>query len=62
MDEGERLLEQLPESLATALRLQASGQPESVIATALGIPVEGVSVLLEVAQAKLTELTECGNQ
>lgn len=62
MDDGERLLEQLPESLATALRLQAAGQPDSVISTALGIPVEGVPVLIEVAEAKLRQLERGENQ
>ncbi|WP_338751712.1 hypothetical protein [Janibacter alittae] len=37
---------------AVALRLHRAGYEDVVIATALGLPVEAVSVLLQVAQEK----------
>lgn len=52
----EHLIDRLPEALATALRLDDAGQDHEVIATALGIPAEGVPVLLEVARGKLARL------
>ena len=47
----EQLISRLPEALATALRLHDAGQSVDIIATALGIPVEGVPVLIDVALA-----------
>lgn len=54
--EDERVLGDLPEALAVALRLRRAGVADSVVATALGIPVEGVRALIEVAEAKLAHL------
>lgn len=53
-----RLVDQLQESLAVALRLSDAGHPDSTIACALGIPVQSVSVVLRVATAKLERLEE----
>lgn len=39
-----------------ALRLHHAGHEDAVIATALGVPVESVAALLQVAQGKLDEL------
>ena len=50
----------LPSAHATALRLRAAGQPAEVIATALGIEVEGVDPLLAVAAAKLDRVESPG--
>lgn len=44
---------ELPMAHATALRLHAAGADHALIATALGIEVEGVAPLLDLAQAKL---------
>lgn len=44
---------QLPLGHAVALRLHAAGQDDEVIATALGVPVESVTTLLEIARVKL---------
>lgn len=52
----DRLIEELPDGLATALRLHEAGEPDSVIATALAVPPESVPVLLDLAQAKLDHL------
>lgn len=49
-------LARLPAAHATALRLHEAGQPDEVIATALGIEVEGVAPLLAVAAAKLDHI------
>lgn len=61
MDAGptahEQLLDQLPVGLAVALRLDAAGYPSHVIATAFGIPAEGVGSSLEIARGKLARLS-----
>lgn len=44
---------QLPLGHAAALRLHAAGLGDEVIATALGVPVESVATLLEIARVKL---------
>ncbi|USQ79959.1 hypothetical protein NF556_20625 [Ornithinimicrobium faecis] len=49
-------LDELPPTLAVALRLHDAGHPDTVVATALDVPVEGVAALLQVAQAKLAHL------
>lgn len=54
----EQLISRLPEALATALRLHDAGQSVDIIATALGIPVEGVPVLIDVALGKLKRLAD----
>lgn len=54
----ETLLGDLPDSLAVALRLRHAGVADSVVAIALGVPVEGVPALLEVAEAKLAHLRQ----
>lgn len=51
-------LDELPSTLAVALRLHDGGHPDAVVATALDVPVEGVPALLQVARAKLHHLTE----
>jgi len=55
------LIDRLPEGLATALRLEDADQGADVIATALGIPLESVPVLLDVAHAKLNRLAAGDN-
>lgn len=50
------LVAALPPMMAVALRLVRAGQPDQVIATAVGIPVEGVPALVELAEAKLDGL------
>jgi hypothetical protein len=56
--EEERLIGELPDSLAVALRLRRAGVANAVVATALGVPVEGVPALIEVAEAKLARLRQ----
>lgn len=51
-------LDELPSTLAVALRLHDGGHPDAVVATALDVPVEGVPALLQVARAKLHHLTQ----
>ncbi len=50
----------LPLGHAVALRLHAAGHGDDVIATALGLPVESVPTLLEVAHVKLEHATLAG--
>ncbi|MDN5744065.1 MAG: hypothetical protein L0H31_02965 [Nocardioidaceae bacterium] len=52
----DRLIDELPASLAVALRLRDAGHDDQTIADALGVPVESVQVSLRVAQLKLDEL------
>lgn len=52
----EQLLAQLPVGLAVAIRLDISGYSPRVIATALGIPEEGVGASLQLARSKLIRL------
>lgn len=54
----QRRLDELPPLLAVALRLHHAGHPDAVVATALGVPPEGVPALLQVARAKLHHLTD----
>lgn len=51
-----RTLAELPTAHAVALRLREAGAGEATIAAALGIPLEGVRALLEVAEAKLASI------
>lgn len=44
---------QLPMGHAVAIRLHAAGHGDDVIATALGLPIESVPTLLEIARVKL---------
>jgi hypothetical protein len=52
----DRLIALLPDALAAALRLHRGGEPDAVVAIALGIPLEGVPAVIEVAEAKLVRL------
>lgn len=54
-------VDELPPTLAVALRLHDAGHPDAVVATALDIPVESVAALLTVARAKLARLTGEGD-
>lgn len=54
--EDPRLMEELPPMMAVALRLRAAGYDDAVIATAVGIPLEGVVSLVELAEAKFAHL------
>ena len=56
------LVDQLQESLAVALRLSDAGHPDEIIACALGLPVQSVSVILRVATAKLAHLEVEGSE
>lgn len=58
----EHQLDQLPTALAVALRLHAAGHADAVVGTALGVPVEGVGTLLQVARAKLHNLPQSGGR
>jgi hypothetical protein len=49
-------LAELPHAHAVALRLRASGAEDGVIAVALGIAVEAVGPLIDLAEAKLRRL------
>jgi len=49
----ERALAELSTAHAVALRMRHADARDEEIATALGIPPDGVTVLLELAQAKL---------
>ena len=51
-----RTLAELPTAHAVALRLREAGAGEATIGVALGIPMEGVRALLEVADAKLASI------
>lgn len=42
--------------MAVALRLRSAGHSDATIATAAGIPVEGVGTLVELAEAKMARL------
>lgn len=53
----ERALGELPTAHAVALRLRRSGAGDDEIAGALGVPAEGVPMLLEVAEAKLAAIS-----
>ena len=50
-------LDELPEVHAVALRLHDAGHDNTTIATALGVEVESVALILSVAEAKLARLT-----
>ncbi len=49
-------IDELPSMMAVALRLRSAGHDDATIATATGIPVQGVASLVELAQAKLEGL------
>ena len=49
-------LAELPDAHAVALRLRAAGAEDGVIAVALGIAVEAVGPLIDLAEAKLRRL------
>jgi len=49
----ERALAELSTAHAVALRMRHADARDEEIATALGIPADGVTVLLELARAKL---------
>lgn len=53
------MVDELPEALAITLRLVESGEPARVVAAALDVPEQSVSVLLRVARAKLAHMQEC---
>jgi hypothetical protein len=55
MDRQTALLE-LATAYAVALRLHDAGAADDSVAQALGIPIESVAGLLQVAEAKLTAL------
>jgi DNA-directed RNA polymerase specialized sigma24 family protein len=48
-----RLVPELAPNLAAAVRLHDAGATPAEVAAALDVPVEGVSVLLQIAEAKL---------
>lgn len=52
----EEFYDDLPAMMAVALRLRRAGRDDATIATAAGIPVEGVESLLDLAEAKLDRL------
>lgn len=52
----QRLIDQLPEGLAVALRLHETGHDDGVIAAALDVPEQSVPTLLALAHAKLARL------
>jgi hypothetical protein len=49
-------LAELPHAHAVALRLRAAGAEDGVIAVALGIAIEAVGPLIDLAEAKLRRL------
>lgn len=51
--EWERRIDEMSPAHGVALRLRRAGYEDVVIATALGVPVESVPALLQVAQGKL---------
>jgi DNA-directed RNA polymerase specialized sigma24 family protein len=52
----DRAIELLPEAYRRALHLQEQGAGDEEVAQHLGIPLEAVSSLFQIAQAKLDEL------
>lgn len=50
------LVDQLPDALAVAIRLDDAGHDHMVIGTALGVPHQSVKTVLRVARAKLASL------
>lgn len=54
--EHERLVDELPEPLAVAMRLHEAGFDDEVVGVALGIPVQSVRMVLKVAGLKLDAL------
>ena len=55
-------LAELPHAHAVALRLRAAGAEDGVIAVALGIAVEAVGPLIDLADAKLRRLLRDGTE
>jgi hypothetical protein len=58
MADDNSLLDLLPPTYAVLLRLRASGADDSVIAGALGVPVQSVATLAVVAESKLARLRD----
>jgi hypothetical protein len=56
----DRQIRRLPLALAIGLRLHEAGAPDPLIAVGLGIELEGVSPMLELARAKLGRLQAAG--
>lgn len=54
--ERARLVAELAPNLAAAVRLHDAGAAPAEIAVSLDVPVEGVDVLLRIAEAKLEHL------
>lgn len=54
--EREQALQELSTAYAVALRLREDGANDAIIAKALGLPVESVGNLLEIAESKLHRL------
>jgi hypothetical protein len=52
-DEWDRRVDEMSPANGVALRLERAGYDDLVIAAALGVPLESVPALLEVARAKL---------
>jgi hypothetical protein len=56
------MVDDLPAMMAVALRLKWAGHDDSTIGTAVGIPIEGVASLVELAEAKLERLRSMPHQ
>lgn len=54
----ERALAELPTAYAVALRMHTDGASPESIAQALGVPVESMSGLIGIAEAKLKSIVE----
>jgi hypothetical protein len=53
-------LDQLPKVYSLALRLQAAGVDDCLLADCLGLEIEAVGPLLRIATAKLANLNKSG--
>ena len=49
-------LSRLPEAYAQALRLRDAGLSDAAIAHQLGVPAEGIAMLMRLGEAKLAHL------
>lgn len=58
--EHSRAVDQLPEALAVAVRLDEAGYDHEVIGAALGVPHQSVRIVLRVAATKLASLEQDG--
>jgi DNA-directed RNA polymerase specialized sigma24 family protein len=56
VDRNDDALRQLPDTYATALRLREQGHSTTTIAEALGVDLNAIDSLLELADAKLARL------